>query len=266
MAKKAQTKRKSKKNQDLVVVPSLVDPSVSFAVASELADDTIIEAELLGNTLPHFVYSFMQNGQDVTGLTVKGVNEVVRRLARNPKSGSKIRINPQYIKVEEVERGGQKGVQVSVYAEDLASGTSEYGIKFEPYEIVDRYGKTKENKFATEKALSKATRNAKRKLIPEVACVKMIKQLMKENTNSVIKLDNPPQQSYKTIDVSPAKIKPTTTEGKMQMIRTAIINSRIIDNVIEIDEKTTSSKEFSEAFKAEIHELAEARVARLEAK
>lgn len=250
------------------VIQSPISPSTAIVVASEFADDAIIEAEMMGNVLPYFIYTFAQDGKDVVGLTVKGVNEVVRRLGRDEKSGSKIHMNPAYMIKEEVERDGQKGIEISVFAEDLISGNSAWGVKFEPYKKTKKDWKTgKEttytNTFATEKALSKAERNAKRKLIPEVLATKMIEKLMKENPNNIQKIDPPKTQA--TI-IKPTVPQPSSQEDLENMVRKAINTAKNQSAIIDIDTKTQESPKFSKEFKAEIHSIANSRVNELDSK
>lgn len=259
---KSKSKKRAKKNMQ-VTIPSPVDANIRVVVASELADDDIIEREMTGEVLPFFVYRFKQEGGEVVGLTVKGVNEVVRRLNRNPKSGSKIRINPQYLVKEEVEREGEKGIEVSVYAEDLVSGNSAWGVKFEPYMATKRDGGRYKNKFATEKALSKAERNAKRKLISEMVAVKIIDKLIKEEPSTVKQIEAP---AFETQVLTPRKPVATTPEDKMAIIRKAIATQRSQSAIIEIDQRTQASAEFSDDFKKEIHKSASARVDELGSK
>lgn len=249
-------------------IQSPISPSTAIVVASEFADDAIIEAEMMGNVLPYFIYSFPQDGKDVVGLTVKGTNETVRRLNRDPKSGTKIHMNPAYMIKEEVERDGAKGIEVTVFAEDLISGNSAWGVKFEPYKKTKKDWKTgKEvtytNTFATEKALSKAERNAKRKLIPEVLATKMIEKLMKENPDSVKKIE-PPKVVEMT--VRPVTPEASSIEDIQNLIRKAVKNGKTQDAIIDIDSKTQESPKFSKEFKAEIHSLASARVTELDAR
>lgn len=248
------------------VIQSPISPSTAIVVASEFADDAIIEAEMMGNILPYFIYSFQQDGKEVVGLTVKGVNEVVRRLGKDEKSGSKIHMNPAYMVKEEVSRDGIQGIEISVFAEDLVSGNSAWGVKFEPYKKTKKDWKTgKEtiytNTFATEKALSKAERNAKRKLIPEVLCTKMIEKLMKENPANVQKIEPPKNQM--TV-VKPATPQPSTQEDLENMIRKAVRNAKNQSAIIDIDTKTQESPKFSKEFKAEIHSLANSHVTELD--
>lgn len=271
VAKKPYTPKKQKRRNPPKsrVIQSPISPSTAIVVASEFADDAIIEAEMMGNILPYFIYSFQQDGKEVVGLTVKGVNEVVRRLGKDEKSGSKIHMNPAYMIKEEVTRDGQLGIEVSVFAEDLISGNSAWGVKFEPYKKLkkdwNRGGAMVEytNTFPTEKALSKAERNAKRKLIPEVLATKMIEKLMKENPDNVKKIEPPKHQD--TV-IRPAVPQPSTQEDLENMVRKAVKNGKTQDAIIDIDTKTNESPKFSKEFKAEIHSLANARVNELDSK
>lgn len=244
------------KNTDIIVV-SPVDPNSRIVVASEMADDQMIEAGLMGEVLPYFVYQFEQKGQTITGLTVKGVSEVVRRLNRDKKSGYNIRINPQYQKVEHnIDMDGVKGVQVSVYAENLLDGNSAWGIKFEAYKKTGRNGQYT-NEFAVEKALSKAERNAKRKLIPETAATKMIEKLINEDPNSIKKLEAP---AARPTIVKPLPPKPSSLEEVKDLVRRGVKAAKTVEIAMEFDRKTQASKDFDDAFKKEIRDTASLRV------
>ncbi len=182
MAKtKKTTKKVAKKvvaKKGLVIVHSPVNPTQEFIVASELADDQAIENELLGKAMEHYVYSFSQKGKMVTGLTVAGVNEMSRQLTRKNNSGIKIRVIPESVKIEHnAEMEDKKGVSVFLIAENMLTGETAIGAKFEPYKKTGRNG-LYENTFSLEKAVSKAERNAKRKLIPEKVAVEMIKKFV----------------------------------------------------------------------------------------
>lgn len=184
---KAKAQKKAKRpapkapGKDLILVHNPANISQEFFVASELADDSLIEQELLGNAMQHYVYGFIQDGKPVTGLSVAGVNETARQLSRNPGSGAKIRIIPDSLKItRDVVYDGDKGVEVQVVAENMVTGETGIGIKFEAYQKQGKRGKYK-NTFAIEKAVSKAERNAKRKLIPEKAVVEMIKRFVSQH-------------------------------------------------------------------------------------
>ena len=253
VAKKKSKTKKAKQTQ--VILSSPVDNSIKVVVATELADDAMIEREMMGEVLPFFIYRFKQDGKDVVGLTVKGVSEVVRRLSRDPKSGTKIRINPQYLVKEEVVRDGEKGIEISVYAEDLVTGNSAWGLKFEPYHKTGRNGLYK-NTFAVEKALSKAERNAKRKLIPEVLATKMIQKLMQDPSN--VQQIEPPQNQM--IAATPRPPQPSTTEEVKSVIIKAIETGKDIAAIIDLAQKTTDSPKFDSDFKSKVNSLANRRV------
>lgn len=165
-----------------IVVHSPINPGQEFVVASEFADDEAIEAELMGKAMENYVYSFNQDGKTVTGMTVAGVNETSRQLTKKKDSGIKIRIIPDSIKIERnVEEDGQKGVSVILLAENMLTGETGIGAKFEPYMKKGKKG-AYANTFALEKAVSKAERNAKRKLIPERMAIEMIKKFVKQGS------------------------------------------------------------------------------------
>ncbi len=254
--KKTAAKKTIKRKPKDIVMTSPVDPSAQLVVAAELSDDAIIEQELMGDVLPYFIYSFKQGGGSVTGLTVKGVSEVVRRLNRDKKSGYNIRINPKHLTIErDVEQDGQKGVSVAVYAENLIDGNSAWGIKFEAYKKTGRNGQYT-NEFAVEKALSKAERNAKRKLIPETAATKMIEKLIGENPSNVKQLE---PVSNQTQTITPLPQKPSSEEEKKNLIRRGIMLAKTITMAMEFDKRTQTSK-FDVSFKKEIRTLASKRV------
>ncbi len=185
MAKTKKTTKKVAKEikkrvikKGLVIVHSPVNPTQEFIVASELADDQAIEGELLGKAMEHYVYSFNQKDKTVTGLTVAGVNEISRQLTRKNNSGIKIRIVPDSIKIDtNAEMESQKGISVILLAENMLSGETAIGAKFEPFKKRGLKG-LYANTFALEKAVSKAERNAKRKLIPEKVAIEMIKKFV----------------------------------------------------------------------------------------
>lgn len=176
-----------------VIVHNPTNPMQEFVVASEVADDEQIEAELMGKAMEHYVYSFSQDGKPVTGMTVAGVNEMSRQLTKKKDSGIKIRIVPDSIKIERgVEENGEQGVSVILIAENMLTGETAIGAKFEPFQKTGRKGKYP-NTFALEKAVSKAERNAKRKLIPEKVAIEMIKKFVKSGNVQTLAPVNQPQ-------------------------------------------------------------------------
>jgi hypothetical protein len=266
--KKAQKKKKvvRAKMPKTLMVRSPLDPTMQFAVASEMADDSIIEKELMGEILPFYIYQFDNDGKKVSGLTVKGVNEVTRRLNRQKNSGYKIRISPNHIKIDrDVEYDGQKGVEVSVYAENMLDGSGAWGMKFEPYKKAKRDGSTYSNTFASEKALSKAERNAKRKLIPETTATKMIEQLIKMGGGQHVQKLDAPQATYQPRTVIQQPVKSEKQELHA-MILEAIARAKTVDNLLSIDDKTQASTQLDPAFKKQVSQACKAKANQIEAK
>lgn len=289
VAKKVAKKRQKSPRVEngLVVIQSPAQPDLRVMVASELMDDAAIEAELQGQILPFYIYQFC-NGKPrckediencphpkITGLSSKGVNEVVRRLNRNPASGSKIRINPQSVIIShDIKQDEQLGVEVRVMAENLIDGSTAIGLKFEPYKTKRSYydrdkgrqmEKIVDNTFFLEKALSKAERNAKKKLIPEVAAAKIIEKLLTENGGQYVKQIVPPQARQieaQAVEVVPAASVPrkTTQMELRNMAFRAIENADSVDAVMQIDERAKQSENLTKQMKDDIRRYASSRV------
>lgn len=146
-------------------------PEDIFAVLDKHDEEQIID-EIAGRALEVMVYSFPQDGKTVTDLSYAGVLETVRTL--NARSATRIRVANQPPIVDEIVEDGKTFVRVQVYAEDTAIGGGQWGLATEPkhmtYRVKSGPGKgttkTKWDKFAATKALSKAQRNAQGALIP----------------------------------------------------------------------------------------------------
>jgi len=253
--KKVAKKRKVSAKKKDMVIQSPVDPKAQIVMASEIADDSLIEAELMGEVLACYIYEFQQNGKPVRGLSVKGVNEVVRRVNRNKRSGYKITLPPESLKIErDVEYDGVKGVEVSVMAVNLIDGTNGYGIKFEAYKKKGRNG-SYENTFAVEKALSKAERNAKRKLIPEPVAVKMIQKMIEESPDTVKKLE-PATVVYEVV----TQEKQLTPEDQFKTASHMIKGLRDVPTLLEIEKRCAESKIYSKAQKNQLNNVIHDRI------
>lgn len=266
MPKKTKPKkaRKPKKDTGLITIESPVQPGAKLVIASELADDSIIEGEIMGQVLPHFVYEFQQEGKTVAGLSVKGVNEVVRQLNRNPKSGTKIRIRPEFQRVErDVEYNGEKGVEVWVFAENLVNGESGWGVKFESYMKQSKRGAYK-NTFALEKALAKAERNAKRKLIPEVMATKMIQKLIAKDNGAGQNVQQISAPSYETVTTPRVPPVQTTKEESESNILEWVNKTNDGARLIAGLDTLMASKAYSQDFKDKVSALISAKVDRLD--
>jgi hypothetical protein len=125
------------------------------------ADEALILEEIQGNTLATMLYSFPQQGNVVTDLSVKGVQEIIRLL--NERGGAKIGIADTPPVIQETEDSWR----VMVRAQDGRTGVGRWGIAEQP-KMMERNNKSPlKDKFALTKALNKAERNALAKMIPE---------------------------------------------------------------------------------------------------
>lgn len=156
--------------RELAVVKEIAEVDVFRAF--DRADELIILDELAGRgsaMLEVMVYSFGEGRNQVTDLSVSGVNEAVRVL--NGRMGHRIKISDRPPIVSEVREEDEDWYRVMVYAEDEADGSGAWGTAVEPKHIEikkgPRAGQKLWDKFALTKALNKAERNAKKKLIPE---------------------------------------------------------------------------------------------------
>jgi hypothetical protein len=124
------------------------------------ADEALILEEIQGNTLATMLYSFPQQGNVVTDLSVKGVQEIIRLL--NERGGAKIGIADTPPVIQETDESWR----VMVRAVDGRTGVGRWGIAEQPKVMDTKKGPLKD-KFALTKALNKAERNALAKMIPE---------------------------------------------------------------------------------------------------
>lgn len=134
--------------------------------AMALADEQQIVDELQGRALDVMVYSFPMDGKPATGLSWKGIREVVRTL--NARGFTRLRISPSHRPHFEdvLTEEGDPAWEVHVYAEDERNGGGAWGVAAQPKQMKLRNGSTKPDPFAKTKALSKAQRNALESLLP----------------------------------------------------------------------------------------------------
>lgn len=130
-------------------------------------DELQILDEIQGRALDVMVYSFAdEDGQLTTGLSYKGVAEVVRTL--NVRGFTRIRIAPTFAPKFELVRDekGAEAWQATVYAENEFHGGGNFGTFVQPVLVTLENGQTVPNPFVRSIALSKAQRNAYEPLLP----------------------------------------------------------------------------------------------------
>lgn len=149
-----------------------LDPDSHEFSIMETLDDRQIVAEVGGQMVESWVYSFTVQGKEVRGLSYVGTKEAVRQL--NEKGKTAIRISPERPPIVEKVMEGHAlfdpevgdGFVATVYGEDVQNGGGLWVSKFEPIMKKKRDGSTFKNPFAYEQAISKAQRNAMQALIP----------------------------------------------------------------------------------------------------
>jgi len=145
----------------------------------ELRDEAQILAEMEGKYLDEFVYQIKQGNRTVTGLSKAGVFEIAYRMGN-------IKVN--LVKLEDT------GDQYLVVCEatDSERGNTRLGVSTQSKTLKRRDGSEEPDKFALQKAMSKAQRNAMRALMPE----EMLKVWIE--TFLGLKTGNPERQPPKT--------------------------------------------------------------------
>ena len=132
----------------------------------ENRDEAQIMRELQGGMLDEFIYSFKESGRTVTGLSWAGVKECARRMGG--------------IEVLDAEISeSAKEFRVICRARDTNTRAVMLGVSAQAKMIETKSGRRYEDKFALQKAVSKAQRNAIRCLIPEAFVKQMITKMQK---------------------------------------------------------------------------------------
>jgi len=246
------------------VKPQKPTKKISGFVATEKEDDKLIVGSLKGQLLPFFAYQYCEQGCEskencphdlITIPTVKGTSEIAHLLNKK-KQDYKIRLRQDYQKIENnISQGGILGVQATVFAENQVDGTLATGAKFEPY----KDSKGRRNDFALEKALSKAERNAYRKLISEIDFMEEFEALIKKYPKSIKFINKPEEIEEETVAVEPKK---TNEEETAQIILKAIRQSKSVEQVETIKEKTEQGT-LKKTYKKEILKCADQRIAEI---
>ena len=134
----------------------------------ERKDETQILEELKGNVIQEFVYSFKQGSREITGLSYAGVKQIALEMGN-------IHCSEPVVS----EMNGSWVCKVKVV--DTYRNMEMWGVSCQPKMMKTQWG-PKEDDFGLQKAVSKAERNALRKLMPEKLIVEMIKE-WKHNNN-----------------------------------------------------------------------------------
>lgn len=178
------------------------------ALDFDLADEDQIISEMSGRVSDNYVYTFKQGGKDVTGLSFAGTNWAVREYA---KQGEVIRIvgaphvvmdptDPDYVFVTITAQRFAVNVETGKdTALDSTIGVKRQWKMMEKRKYDDSGALTGkdlvQDSFYFEKAVSKATRNAKQALIPADFVKKLIDKAIQSKNGKTIQPRKGTQQA-----------------------------------------------------------------------
>ena len=129
-------------------------------------------AEIMGEALEKWFYSFRVSGKEVEGVSAAGAHEFARLRADQ---GFPIRFPLDGVRLEETSENGESGVRATIVARDHRSGMEAIGMAFYPYYTERRDGTREFDRMASRKAMSVAERNGILRLIPEKTVISALK-------------------------------------------------------------------------------------------
>lgn len=150
---------------DLVVPPSIgADQRYETVLVLDKHDEDQILATIEERMDAVLLYDFPQGGSRLIDLSYNGVMECVRQINQTGRARVGIVEGSLTITMEQGEEGVEYVAQVA--ARDELTGLLIYATAAEP-QMMKSHGKLKFDKFARQKAVSKAQRNALKQHIPE---------------------------------------------------------------------------------------------------
>lgn len=137
---------------------------------AEALDARLMEAEIAGEVVDKFVYSFPNSGRTVQGLTWPGVRFIAKHVGK--------------IEIETIDViDGPDAWVIKCRARDLKSGVAMFGMVEQSKTLTRKDGKVERDHFGLEKACSRAQRNAMRALIPEQESIMLLGKWLAEAKN-----------------------------------------------------------------------------------
>jgi len=126
----------------------------------EFVDDALAAGQMNDHMLNRYVYEFQQGSRVIRDLTAAAIAHI----------GLENNISVTEYKMETMEQG----VLCYATAEKLDTGQKAHGAAYAPFEIGNR-----PDLYCHQKALTKASRNARRQLIPAIVQVRAVDELLK---------------------------------------------------------------------------------------
>jgi len=134
----------------------------------ERKDENQILQEIKGDVIEEFVYSFPQGNRQITGLSYAGVKQIALKMG-NIHCSEPI-----------LQENGSCWIS-KVKAIDVQRNLEMWGVSVQPKFMELRDNRKIKDDFCIQKCVSKAERNALRKLMPEKIIISMIREWQKNN-------------------------------------------------------------------------------------
>jgi hypothetical protein len=147
-------------------VPEVVE-QMPYSLMERKDEDQILQ-EIKGNVIEEFVYSFPQGNKQITGLSYSGVKQIALKMG-NIHCAEPI-----------LQENGSCWIG-KVKAIDVQRNLEMWGVSMQPKFMELRNGAKVKDDFCIQKCVSKAERNALRKLMPEKIIIEMVKEWQKNN-------------------------------------------------------------------------------------
>lgn len=189
--------------EDGALVPAPRNLPTQLFETFDRADDEQIIAELQGGVIEEYAYQFKSGDQTVTGLSLAGVMAVAQNM------GGITCGQPVWVITDDE-------ITCDISATDHGRGLTVWGTATEMREMQTRNG-PKPDKFARAKALSKAQRNAIRKVIPETVATRMLKQYLSGKRPEARRpIAQPPRQNAPQL-APPVEVYEDTPDGPQRV-------------------------------------------------
>lgn len=222
-----------------------------FMAMDKLDDDAIV-AELRGQTIDALVYQIETGGQTVTGLSKAGVDAVCREMAKQGEVIRELDLNVLDTGEDYVAhvKAGRYIIQINQQTGESREVLLDtvFGVKKQP----KKYDNGKTNPFAYEQAVSKASRNAKMRLLREdlkqatIQLAQEQKKVIRVSEKNGTKSTNEKSLSEAQIRLlyGRAKSKGLSEEAVHKMIKEILgkesvkdLNSQDLDVLLDVIEK-----------------------------
>lgn len=220
--------------------------------AMDKLDDEAIVAELQGQIVDTLAYQFEKDGQTVTGLSKAGVDAVCREMAKQGEVIRELELNVLDTGEDYVAhvKAGRYIIQINQQTGESREVLLDtvFGVKRQP----KKYDNGKTNPFAYEQAVSKASRNAKMRLLREdlkqatIQLAQEQKKVIRVSEKNGTKSTNEKSLSEAQIRLlyGRAKSKGLSEEAVHKMIKEILgkesvkdLNSQDLDVLLDVIEK-----------------------------